>query len=110
MSWFNLLAEQQIKKSELRGELKNLEGEGKPLPEHPEAPFITGADGIAFRIMAEAHALPEEIKIKKAVIEQRNKIASIIDPSILKSEMKKLAELEMRQAIAEESRRQFFKE
>ena len=56
-SW-QRLTEQQIKKAELEGKLKDLEGEGKPLPDRPGDAFIDAGDAVGHRIMAEAGALP----------------------------------------------------
>ena len=54
MSWLSRLAERQMQKARLRGELQGLEGEGKPLPDRPGDAFISAGDAVGFRIMAEA--------------------------------------------------------
>ncbi len=59
------LAERQILKSIAEGKLSGLEGEGKRLPDRPGDALIDTADAVGHRIMAEAGALPEEIKLKK---------------------------------------------
>ena len=61
MSWLSRLAERQILKTQLKGGLQGLAGEGKPLPDRPGDAFVSAGDAAAFRIMAEAGALPEEI-------------------------------------------------
>jgi len=109
MSWLSRLAERQIQKARLNGQLQGLEGEGKPLPDRPGDAFISPGDAVGFRIMAEAGVLPEEIILKKQVIAQRAHLATLMDTAARKAVMAKLADLEMRQAIAEESRRKFLR-
>ena len=65
MSWLSRLAERQILRARLQGQLQGLAGEGKPLPDRPGDAFISPGDAIGFRIMAEAGVLPEEITLKK---------------------------------------------
>jgi Domain of unknown function (DUF1992) len=93
MSWLSRMAERQMTKARLQGQLQGLAGEGKPLPERPGDAFISAGDAIGFRIMAEAGVLPEEIT----------------DAQALKATMAELARIEMRQAMAKEARRAFLK-
>lgn len=109
MSWLNRLAERRMQAARLKGELQGLEGEGKPLPDRTSDAFITPGDAVGFRIMAEAGVLPEEIVLKKAVMAQREKLASLTDEAGRKAAMAELAQLEMRQAMAEEARRAFLR-
>lgn len=109
MSWLSRLAERQIQKARLKGQLQGLEGEGKPLPDRPGDAFVSPGDAVGFRIMAEAGVLPEEITLKKRVLEQRKLLAGLTDEGQRKDAMAELARLEMLQAIAEESRRKFLR-
>ncbi len=109
MSWLSRLAERQIQKARLKGQLQGLEGEGKPLPDRPGDAFVSPGDAIGFRIMAEAGVLPEEITLKKQVAAQRAELAALTDDGARKTAMARLAQLEMRLAIAEESRRKFLR-
>ena len=109
MSWLSRLAERQIQKARLKGQLQGLEGEGKPLPDRPGDAFVSPGDAVGFRIMAEAGVLPEEIVLKKQVIAQRAHLATLVDEAERKAAMAELARLEMRQAMAEEARRQFLR-
>ena len=68
MTWLSRLAERQIQKARLKGQLQGLQGEGKPLPDRPGDAFISPGDAVGFRIMAEAGVLPEEITLKKLAI------------------------------------------
>jgi Domain of unknown function (DUF1992) len=109
MSWLSRLAERQIQKARLKGELQGLEGEGKPLPERPGDAFVSAGDAAGFRIMAQAGVLPEEITLKKQAAAQRAHLATLTDAAERKAAMAELARLEMLQAIAEESRRKFLR-
>ena len=51
--------------------------------------------------------MPEEILLKKQIEAQKKRMAAIKDPKERKAEMAKLADLEMKKAIAEEARRKF---
>lgn len=105
-SWHRL-TEQQIKKAEAEGKLKGLEGEGKPLPDRPGDAFIDAGTAVGHRIMAEAGALPEEIKLKRALDEARAAWAAETDPVEKKRKMAAIADLELRYSIACEARKKF---
>ena len=109
MSWLSRLAERQMQKARLKGQLQGLAGEGQPLPERPGDAFVSARDAVGFRIMAEAGVLPEEITLKKKAQAQRAHLATLTDEAARKSAMAELARLEMLQAIAEESRRKFMR-
>ena len=109
MSWLNKLAERQIARARAKGELQGLQGEGQPLPDRPGDAFVSAGDAVGFRIMAEAGVLPEEITLKKQAAAQRAHLATLTDEAARKDAMAKLAQLEMRQAIAEEARRKFLR-
>lgn len=110
MSWLGRLVERQIQKAQLKGQLQGLKGEGAPLSDRPGDALISAADAAAFRIMAEAGVLPQEIRLKKEVAAQRAALAMITDPAGRKAAMAKLSDLLMRQSIAEEARRRFLKD
>ena len=109
MSWLSRLAERQIQKARLKGQLQGLAGEGKPLSDRPGDAFVSAGDAVGFRIMAEAGVLPEEIILKKQAAAQRAHLATLTDEAERKAAMAELARLEMRQAIAEEARRAFLR-
>ncbi|MEO8243821.1 MAG: DUF1992 domain-containing protein [bacterium] len=109
MSWLNKRAEQQIAKAQAEGQLDHLPGAGKPLADHQGDAFLSAGDAAGFRIMAEAGALPEEITLKKQAARQRAHLATLTDPAARKDAMAILAQIELRQAIAEEARRKFLK-
>ena len=105
-SW-QRLTEQQIKKAELEGKLKGLAGEGKPLPDRPGDAFIDPGDAVGHRIMAEAGALPEELRLKAALEAARKDWAAASDPAEKKRRMARIAELELNYSIAREARKKF---
>lgn len=109
MSWLSRLAERQIQKARLKGQLQGLPGEGQPLPDRPGDAFVSAGDAAGFRIMAQAGVLPEEITLKKQAAAQRAHLATLTDPAARKAAMAELARIEMLQAIAEESRRKFLR-
>lgn len=109
MSWLTRLAERQIQKARLKGQLQGLKGEGKPLADNPGDTFVSPGDAVGFRMMAEAGVLPEEITLKKQVAAQRARLATLTDATKRKAAMAELARLEMRQAMAEEARRKFLR-
>jgi hypothetical protein len=109
MSWLNKRAEQQIAAARAKGLLQGLQGEGKPLPDHSADAFVSAGDAVGFRIMAQAGVLPEEITLKKQAALQRAHLATLTDPDARRAALGKLAQIEMRQAIAEESRRKFLR-
>ena len=109
MSWFNPLTERQIARARAKGALQGLKGEGQPLPDRPGDAFVSPGDAMGFRIMAEAGVLPEEILLKKQAAAQRAHLATLTDPAERKAAMAILAQIELRQAIAEEARRKFLR-
>ena len=108
-SWLDRIAERRMLKARAEGKLSNLAGEGKPLPEHPEAALIDPGEAIGFRIMAEAGALPEEIVLAKEIAAARAELATLADEDARRQALARIADLEMRQAMAAEARRKFLK-
>ncbi len=109
MSWLNRLAERQMQKARLKGELQGLKGEGKPLPDHTADAFVSPGEAMGFRIMAEAGVLPEEIVLKKEAARLMAELATITNPEARKAMMARIADVQMRQAMAEEARRAFLR-
>lgn len=107
--WIDRIAERWMRKAEAEGKLSGLAGEGAPLPDRPGDAFVDPGDAIGFRIMAEAGVLPEEIVLNKIIAEQKKIVASETDPAGRKEAIAELARLEMKRAIAQESRSNFLK-
>ncbi|UZD89907.1 DUF1992 domain-containing protein [Cognatishimia activa] len=102
---FSFLSEYRIRKAERDGQLEGLKGEGKPLPKAGDGDF---SENVGFRIMAEAGALPKEIELKREEEAQLKVLQRTTDPNARKSEMKKLADIQLRRAIQEEARRKYY--
>lgn len=101
------LAERQILKAREQGQLDGLSGEGKPLDLTGDPDF---ARSVGYRIMAEAGALPEEVRLRKAVQAQAAALKALMeDPGAgadaMKSAMAALADLQMKLSIQEQARR-----
>lgn len=109
MTLLNRIAERMMMKARAEGKLSGLKGEGQPLPDRPGDAFVSAGEAVGFRIMAEAGALPEEITLKKQVLAQQAHLATLVDEAERKAAMRVLADLQMRQAMAEEARRAFMK-
>lgn len=90
-----------MRAAQAAGKLDNLKGAGKPLK-----PGGT-ADDIGYRIMAEEGAVPEEIRLRKAVDAQLEQMKSITEADARKAAMARLADLQMQLAMAQEARRKF---
>ena len=103
---FSKLAERQILKAQQSGALDKIKGAGRPLPDRPSGDFATQA---GFRIMADAGAVPEEIRLKKAVKNAAAALVELTDPAERKAAMARLADLQMRLAITEEARRKYYR-
>lgn len=102
------LTEAQIRKAEAEGKLSDLAGAGRPLPSRPGDAFIDPGDAVGHRIMAEAGALPEEIVLKRRLDAARTALAQAPKAQRMAA-MARVAELELKHAIAQEARRKFLK-
>lgn len=100
---FDKMAEQQIRKAQAEGQLDNLKGAGKPLKKQtgPSSSLTSG-----FGIMAEAGVVPREIELRKLIDAQRKALKSA-DEGKCKEITKTFADLELRLAIEEDTRRKF---
>lgn len=107
-SWLDRIAERRMLKARAEGKLSNLAGEGKPLPDRPEEALMDPGTAVGFRIMAEAGALPEEIALAKQIAAERAGLAALTDEGERRRALARIADLDMRKAMAEEARRRFF--
>lgn len=107
MAWWDRLIERRILKARSEGQLQNLPGEGKPLPDRTGDALVDPGLAAGYRIMAENGVLPEEFRLKRQVAEAKERLAGLTDPVERKAAMAALADLEMRFAIAQEARQKF---
>lgn len=103
------LSERQMQKALAEGKLSGLKGEGKPLPDRPGDAFVDAGMAAGQRIMAEAGVRPEEFDLKEQLEAARAAYVALTDPEDRKAAMARIADLEMRYAIARDARRRFFR-
>lgn len=103
------LIESQIAKAVAEGRLSGLRGEGEPLPDRTGEAMTDIATGVAMRIMAEAGAVPEEFKWKKALDAAKRAFADAKSDDEKRVAMALIADLELRYNTAVEARRAFMK-
>ncbi|WGW03711.1 DnaJ family domain-containing protein [Tropicibacter oceani] len=103
------LTESQIRKALAEGKLSGLEGEGKPLPKRPGDALVDPGEAVGFRIMAEAGALPAEVKLKAALDQARADWQAASAPEDKKRLMKAIADMQLRYEIAREARQKFMR-
>lgn len=102
MHWFERLAQRRIDAAEAKGELRGLQGEGRPLD--PERLRETSQD-VLHRILAETGFVPEEFRLRKEVETKRAILAQISDPDERRAMQRHIALLELRANIATDARR-----
>lgn len=98
------IAAQRILAAEAEGKLSNLKGAGKAAPDRGGGDH---ADAVGLRMMAEAGALPEEMRLKKELAEARRVLAVAKGDAARKAASSVVADLEIRLSIQEEARRRF---
>lgn len=103
------LTEHQIAKARAEGKLDGLEGEGKPLPQRPEEAMVDPGLAMGMRMMAEAGVTPEEFALKKRLDASRKHYTTLTDPDEKRAAMVRIADLEMRHAMARDARRAFLR-
>ena len=104
---FERLVERQIQKALAEGKLRNLDGEGKPLPDRSSEAFTDMATAVAVRVMAQAGALPEEFKIKKLLDAAKQSYREAEGEDAKRVAMALIADLQQRYNLAVEARRRF---
>lgn len=110
MSWLTRMAERQMQKTRIKGQLQGLQGEGKPLPDRSADAFVSAGDAIGFRIMAEAGVLPEEIVLKKRIAALAAELSTLPEGPARKAMQARIIDAQMRQAMAAEARAKFLRD
>lgn len=103
MKWSDL-AECQILKAQAEGQLDNPKGAGKPL--HADGTETTDAIGV--RIMAEAGALPKEVQLRKALEDERARLATASEAD-RRAITTRINDLQLRLDIEAEARRKYLR-
>ena len=108
---FDLLIERLMPITLAEGQLKELEGEGKPLRNRRQSEAVADmATAVAVRIMAEAGLLPKEFKLKKLLQAAKRNYARTVKDEDKRIALPLFADLETRYNIAVEARRKFMGE
>ncbi len=98
------LIEEKIKKSMERGDFDNLPGKGKPLPKDEFAHLPPDLRN-SYRILKNANMLPEEMILKKRIVELEELLAGIKDPELSADFKKELSEKKIRYDVMMEKRK-----
>ena len=113
MRAFHTMIERRLRRAEAEGKLSNLEGEGRPLPDRSSEASLDPSLAAGMRVMAEAGGIPEEFELRKArdaaQVEWEAEWRAETDPARRKALMGRIADLEMRYAMARDARRQFMR-
>lgn len=97
-----LSIEAAIQKAMSKGAFDGLPGTGKPLKK-----CETGTDAVLNRILVESKAKPPVVILKQKIQVSRLKLQTLTDAEDRKSEMRVLADLEMRLAMELEAHRKY---
>lgn len=98
------LAERRMLAAVAEGKLSGLDGEGEPLPEHPEEAYIDPLEAVGFRIMHEAGFVPQELELARQLAEAKAAYVESYSQQEREEAMKRIADLEMRRNVARETR------
>lgn len=86
---FNRIVEERIRKAQLKGEFKNLEGEGEPLRVE-DTSGIPEDLRMAYKILKNADCLPPEIEAKKEIVKTEELLTEVDDAAEQYRLLKKL--------------------
>jgi hypothetical protein len=83
MLFLERLAEEKIRQAIARGELSNLKGSGKPIPEDENIKLVAPEMRLAYRILKNAGYVPEEVGLRREIEDLRQLLnASDIDNEV----------------------------
>ncbi|UWQ22672.1 DUF1992 domain-containing protein [Jannaschia sp. W003] len=99
------LTERLIARAEAQGDLRGLEGEGKPLPPAEGGAYVDPIESAGFRMMAREGALPPEVVLAKQAAALREELKATEGEAERRALMTRLADIEMRRAMRMEARR-----
>ncbi len=101
------LAERRIAKTAAEGRFEGLAGEGKPLPDRSGEARLDIGTRVGDRMMAEAGALHEDIRLRKALDAARAAHAGARTEADRRAAMARIASAELAYDIAVEAPRRF---
>lgn len=98
------LIEEKIKQSMKKGDFDNLPGKGKPLPKD-EFSHLPPELRNSYRILKNANMLPEEMILKKEMVEIEDLLTEIADPQLSAHYKKEWKEKKLRFDMMMEKRK-----
>lgn len=101
---FDHIIEEKIKQSMRNGDFDHLPGKGKPLPKD-EFAHVPDELRNSYRLLKNANMLPEEMQLKKEIIEIEELIQSIQNPEEKDSFKRQLSEKKIRFDMLMEKRK-----
>lgn len=104
MDLFSILAEERIKEAMKNNEFDNLPGKGKPLPKDDLA-HVPNELRIGYKILKNAGMVPEEVQLKKEMLQIEDLIAYCHDEHEREHLKKKLNEKLIRFNLLMEKRK-----
>ena len=94
----NFLVDKAFREAEAQGALDHLPGAGKPLAEIHQP-----KDAAINRLLKDAHAVPVVVALHQRIAESQARLRTLTDPDERKQEMRRIADLQTRLAIEQES-------
>ena len=99
--WFERIATRILDEAQAAGKLSNLKGEGQPLD---RARLRETAEQTLHRLLAEDGFVPPEVELQKEIAAKRGILDQIDDPEERAKLQRQIALMELKRAMAMESR------
>ncbi|HYE35952.1 DUF1992 domain-containing protein [Methylocaldum sp.] len=80
LAFLDRIAEEKIRVAIERGDLKNLPGAGKPIPDEEDLALVPADLRMAYRILKNAGYVPEEVRLRRE-IEDVGRLLELCDDS-----------------------------
>ncbi|TGB03918.1 DUF1992 domain-containing protein [Halobacillus salinus] len=101
---FEHIIEEKIKQSIRDGDFDHLPGKGRPLPKD-ELGYVPDELRNSYRILKNANMLPEEMQLKKEIVEIEELVHTIQDPEQKEAYRRQLTEKKIRFDMLMEKRK-----
>jgi len=98
----NSVIDRVLVRAAANGELNDLEGAGKPLPNRGNP-----RDAVLNRLMTETRVKPAAVTLMEQISASQARLKALTNPAKRRAEMKVLADLQMRLAMEKEACRRF---
>ncbi|BBA37074.1 DnaJ-like, subfamily C, member 28, conserved domain protein [Methylocaldum marinum] len=80
LAFLNRIAEEKIREAMARGDLDNLPGAGRPIPEEENLALVPAELRMAYRVLKNAGFVPEEVRLRRE-IEDVGRLLALCDDS-----------------------------